>query len=158
MGKQIQIQPIGLVRSENGVFTIEIESKFREGLKSIEGFTHLQIVWWGNLYDKPSYRSHLVAKKPYKKGPDSIGVFATRSPVRPNPVLISTIYVERIDMENGIIYTPYIDADDYTPVLDIKTYHPSERVKDCQVPEWCNHWPKWYEDAGEFDWGAEFNF
>jgi tRNA (adenine37-N6)-methyltransferase len=158
MENTIQIKPIGRVSTANNQFSIQIEKEFLPALINMEGFSHLQIVWWGHLYDSPQSRAHLVSKKPYKKGPDQIGVFATRSPVRPNPILITTIYVQSIDYYKGIIYTPYIDAENGTPVLDIKPYHLSERVKECNVPEWCSHWPEWDEDAAAFNWQNEFNF
>ncbi len=96
--------------------------------------------------------------KPYKKGPENVGIFATRSPIRPNPILLSTIEVSNIDFLQGHIYTPYIDAENGSIVLDIKPYNMSERVKNCTVPDWCKHWPQWYEDSALFDWNNEFNF
>jgi tRNA (adenine37-N6)-methyltransferase len=158
MENQLQIKPIGNVNAANYVFSIQLDKEYLSALINIEGFSHLQIVWWGNLYDSAKYRANLTSEKPYKKGPDKIGVFATRSPVRPNPILITTIAVQRIDYDKGMIYTPYIDAENGTPVLDIKPYHTSERIKDCKVPQWCEHWPKWYEDSATFNWQGEFNF
>jgi len=158
MEDKIHIQQIGVVKTDNHEFAIHLNSEYLSALMNIEGFSHLQIVWWGNLYDTPQNRANLISNKPYKKGPDKIGVFATRSPVRPNPILITTIEVQHIDYENGIIYTPYIDAENGTPVLDIKPYHLSERVKECKVPQWCENWPQWDEDAAKFDWQNEFNF
>lgn len=158
MENKIQINPVGIVKSGNNTFAIELNKKYIPALKAIEGFTHLQIVWWGHLYDKKDYRENLITKKPYKKGPETIGVFATRSPVRPNPILLTNISVQQIDYEKGIIYTPYIDAENGTPILDIKPYHLSERVKDCSVPEWCRHWPQWDEETETFNWQNEFNF
>lgn len=158
MENKYLIKPIGLVYAANNVYSIQLEKKYLSGLTNIEGFSHLQIVWWGHLYDNPEYRGNLTAKKPYKKGPERIGVFATRSPVRPNPILITNIFVQRIDHEKGIIYTPHIDAEPGTPVLDIKPYHLSERVRNCKVPQWCEHWPKWDEESGTFNWQNEFNF
>lgn len=158
MENTIQIHPIGRVNSSNNQFSIQLDKKFLPALTKIDGFSHLQIVWWGNLYDSPQARAHLVADKPYKSGPDVIGVFATRSPVRPNPILLTTIAVQHIDFEKGIIYTPYIDAEEGTPVLDIKPYHLSERIRECGVPEWCSHWPEWDEDTASFNWQNEFNF
>jgi tRNA (Thr-GGU) A37 N-methylase len=64
-----------------------------------------------------------------------------------------------MDHEKGIIYIPYIDAVDGTPIIDLKPYHPSiDRVRDVSVAKWCDHWPKWYEDSADFDWESEFNF
>jgi tRNA (adenine37-N6)-methyltransferase len=158
METKFQIKPIGVVNVTNHTFSIQLDKEFLPALINTEGFSHLQIIWWGNLYDKPEYRSNLTSEKPYKNGPNKIGVFATRSAVRPNPILITTIAVLKIDYAKGIIYTPYIDAENGTPVLDIKPYHTNERIKDCHVPQWCEHWPKWYEDSASFNWQNEFNF
>jgi len=158
MENTIQIKPIGRVSSANNQFAIQIEKEFLPALISLEGFTHIQVVWWGHLYDKTEERNRLVISKPYKKGPDQIGVFATRSEMRPNPILITTVPVAGIDFENGIIHLYFIDAIDGTMVLDIKPYHKTERVKNCNVPKWCSHWPQWFEEAGTFNWQNEFNF
>lgn len=158
MDNKIQIKTIGFVNTNQGIFSIQLDKEFLPALTNIDGFSHLQIIWWGHLYDSEKYRAYTTADNPYKKGPDKVGVFATRSPVRPNPVLITTIAVLKIDYEKGIIYTPYIDAENGTPVLDIKPYHMNERIKDCKVPQWCEHWPKWYEDSASFNWQNEFNF
>ncbi len=158
MESNLRIKPIGKVNVINNNFIIQIEKEFVPALTSIDGFSHLQIVWWGNLYDSVASRAQLISDKPYKKGPDKIGIFATRSPVRPNPILITTITVSQIDYEKGIIHTPYIDAEPGTPILDIKPYHLNERVKNCKVPKWCEHWPQWNEDSATFNWQNEFNF
>ncbi len=158
MGTPIYINPIGSVVVEKDTYCILIDEEYRPGLKHIEGFTHLQVIWWGNLFDQPEHRKRLIINKPYKKGPDKIGVFATHSPTRPNPVLITTIFVLEIHQEKGLIYTPYIDAEQDSPVLDIKPYHLSERVRECAVPTWCKQWPEWYEDSGAFNWHNEFNY
>jgi tRNA (Thr-GGU) A37 N-methylase len=54
-----------------------------------------------------------------------MGIFATRSPVRPNPILITSCKIKDIYKEEGIILIPNIDAEDGTPLLDIKPYIPS---------------------------------
>jgi tRNA (Thr-GGU) A37 N-methylase len=87
------------------------------------------------------------------------GIFATRSDYRPNPVGLSVCSVKNIDIKKGIVGLYYIDAEDDSPVIDIKPYHPGvDRVKNVGTPAWCDHWPKWYEDLGNFDWAGEFNF
>jgi tRNA (adenine37-N6)-methyltransferase len=158
MDAKFQIKPIGKVNSGDSGYTIQLDSEYLPALTAIEGFSHLQIVWWGHLCDTPEYRAYYVMDKPYKKGPEKIGTFATRSPVRPNPILISTVSVLYIDRGKGIITIPYIDAENGSPVLDIKPYHASERIRECQVPAWCGHWPKWLEDSAAFNWQNEFNF
>ena len=155
--KEITLKPVGFVKSVNNSFEIHISDKWKPALKELDGFSHIQVVWWCHLLDSEKYRSITVADKPYKKGPDKIGIFATRSPVRPNPIAISNVAVLSINHKKGIIQIPYIDAENETPVIDIKPYHPAtERIKNVKVPEWCAHWPKWYEDSATFDWQSEF--
>ena len=158
MKDAIKINAIGSIHFEEGRYHIKVKSEYKKGLMSIDGFSHLQIVWWGNLFDEPKHRNQLLVERPYKTGPEMVGVFATRSQFRPNPILITTIFVESIDFDKGIIYTPYIDAENNTPVLDIKPYHLYERVEKCSVPDWCKHWPSSYEKSAYFDWEHEFNF
>ena len=158
MKSSTQLNFIGSIHSENGRFHIKLKDEFKKGLTNIEGFSHLQIVWWGNLADAPEHRNQLVIEQPYETSPEKVGVFATRSQFRPNPILTTIIFVEEIDFDNGTISAPYIDAVDNTPLLDIKPYHLSERVENCNVPQWCEHWPSSYEESASFDWGNEFNF
>lgn len=88
-----------------------------------------------------------------------MGIFATRSPVRPNPIALSTAEIIGIDYQNGIVQIAYIDANDNTPLLDIKPYTPSlDRVETPGVPAWCSHWPQSLEESASFAWENEFNF
>lgn len=153
-----ELKRIGSIKSNNDLYIIEIDKKYHSALNSLEGFSHLQVLWWGHLCDIPEYRSILSISKPYTKGPENVGIFATRSPMRPNPILLSTIEVSNIDLQYGCIYTPFMDAEIGSIVLDIKPYHMSDRVKNCAVPDWCKHWPQWHEDSALFNWNNEFNF
>ena len=159
MKTQFDLQSIGQVIANQGTAVIEIEPQFRSGLTNIEGFEYLQVVWWGHLFDSPAHRdASLLIDQPYKHSPEQLGVFATRSQIRPNPILISTIQVLGIDNETGKITTPYLDAEVGSQILDLKPYHLMERVDQCIVPAWCAHWPASYEKAADFDWPNEFNF
>ena len=99
MENTIQTKPIGIINVQQGMYSIQLDEAYRSGLTNINGFSHLQIVWWGHLFDKAEHRKVMINKKPYKKSPAELGVFATRSQFRPNPILITTIYVEKIDLE-----------------------------------------------------------
>ena len=157
--KDFQVRAIGKVNvNEKGMF-IELEQKYVPALKALDGFSHLNVIWWFSDFDSADARNILEAPKPYKKGPDAMGIFATRSPVRPNPIALSTAQVISIDYESGIIQVAYIDANNGTPVLDIKPYTPSlDRVEKPGVPAWCKHWPASTEQSGNFNWENEFNF
>lgn len=159
MSSEIKLNPVGRIEIEGSHQYVSIKSKYRKALKELEGFSHINIIWWGNQSDSPDHRNTLIVKKPYKKSPDSVGIFATRSEIRPNPVLITTAVVISVDLEEGIIVLPWIDAEKGSPVIDIKPYQPcSDRVKDVRLPVWCSEWPQWYEDSATFDWASVFNF
>ena len=101
----------------------------------------------------------MQTRQPYNGAPELMGAFATRSPARPNPIAMTASEVINIDLANGIIRIAFIDADDDTPVLDIKPYTPSfDRVEAPGVPAWSRGWPKSTEASGNFDWGQVFNF
>ena len=154
-----ELKGIGKVVQSGEGFRIIIEPEYRDAMTGLEGFSWLNIIWWANQLDSEEMRSILVSEKPYTKGPEKIGIFATRSPLRPNPIAVTPVYISRIDFDGGILYTPYIDAEDGTPVLDIKPYHGcTDRVESWQVPSWCAHWPETVEASAEFPWEEEFNF
>ncbi|MDD5556669.1 MAG: SAM-dependent methyltransferase [bacterium] len=154
--KEFRVSPIGFVRADENGFRLEVEEEYRAGLEGLEGFSHVDVLWWCHLLDDAGPRSAVRSERPYRKGPATLGVFATRSPARPNPIAVSVAPVLGIDRAAGVVHIPWIDAEDGTPIVDLKPYHPSiERVRDAAVPEWCGHWPKWYEDSADFDWGAE---
>ena len=159
MASEIKLKPVGSIEIDGSRHYVLIKSKYRKALKELEGFGHIIIIWWGNRSDSPEHRDALLVKKPYKNAPDTIGIFATRSEIRPNPVLITTAVVTSIDFDKGIIGLPWIDAEKGSPVIDIKPYQPcSDRVKNASLPVWCSKWPQWYEDSASFDWALVFNF
>ena len=155
--REFTISPIGKIAVNDEDFKLLIDEPFRPALLELDAFSHINVVWWCHLLDSPDYRSMTVSHTPYRDAPDEIGIFATRSPVRPNPVALTTVMVLAIDHDAGAITVPYIDAEDGTPIIDIKPYHPSiDRVRDVRMPEWCAGWPQWYEDSATFDWDAVF--
>lgn len=157
--KNILLNPIGKIKlCEDGVF-IELNKEYIPALKELAGFSHLDVIWWFDKCDNDESRSILEEESPYKKGPSVLGIFATRSPFRPNPIALSVVQVIYIDYENGRIQIAYIDANDGTPIIDLKPYTPSlDRVENPKVPKWCRHWPVSLEKSGEFSWEDEFNF
>lgn len=78
-----------------------------------------------------------------------MGVFASRAPMRPNPIALSTVKIKTVDMEKGRIEIGNIDAFDGSPVLDLKAYIPCfARVEDPKTPSWVQGWPQWMPDEG----------
>lgn len=156
---EMKVHAIGKVEPAEDGFAIKVEDKYKDALTGIDGFSHLHILWWAHLVDESEYREITAVDKPYKQGPDKLGIYATRSPIRPNLIADTVIYVTRIDHDTGVIYTPYIDAEPGTPVLDIKIYIPCcDIVKNYSVPAWAEVFPGSLEESAEFDWESVFNF
>lgn len=151
-----EVYPIGKIRNnQNGTF-IEIEQKYIPAMEALDGFSHINVIWWFSDFDSKEARKKLNAPQPYKKAPATMGIFATRSPIRPNPIALTAVEIIHIDYQKGLIHIAYIDANDDTPVLDIKPYTPSlDRIETPSVPEWCNHWPKSVEQSTDFNWENE---
>ena len=155
----LKVFSIGTIRNQDGAVRVVLDKKFTDALAGLEDYSHVQILWWADQCDNEEERATVTIEKPYTKGPDKLGVFATHSPERPNPIAVSNVEIDHIDKKAGILWLYYIDAFDGTPVLDMKPYMPSlDRVENATVPKWCAHWPKSYEESASFDWEAEFNF
>jgi len=156
MKKTMEMTVIGSVSHKEG-FTVKLAKEFRPGLTGLDEFSHVVIVW---VFDKAAWDSRALVMPPaYQKLTHDIGTFATRSPFRPSPIAISTARILSADVKTGTLTLDWIDADDGTPVIDIKPYHPSEdMIRDIQMPQWCAHWPKCREESGDFDWESEFTF
>lgn len=155
----IKLFSIGKVQKNEGDTYIKLDKKFMDGIKGLNGYSYVQVIWWMDKCDNESDRTTIREQKPYVKGPGEIGVFALRSPERPNPIAVSNSYITYIDEENGVIGLAYIDADEGSTILDLKPYTPSiDRVENPITPEWCSHWPSSVEESGNFDWEKEFNF
>ena len=98
---------------------IEIYSEYQSALKNLELFEYIIVIYH---LDKVKKWNHTA--KPPASNPDyTFGLFATRSPNRPNPIGLATVKLEKV--EDGILYVSGVDAFDGTPVLDIKPYLPS---------------------------------
>jgi len=98
--------------------------EFEPGLKDIEGFSHLFVIW---VFDR-SEGCNLVGMPPSDDRPH--GVFATRSPRRPNPIGLTV--VELLGREGSVLRVRGIDMLEGTPILDIKPYLsnvPQERLR-----------------------------
>ena len=157
--EQFTVKSIGKIYVDDKGMRLVLDKEYIPALTNLKDFSYINVLWWFDQCDNSDSRSKLIEKSPYKNSPDMLGTFATRSPERPNPIALTCSYVTYIDSQNGIIGLAYIDAENGTPILDIKPYTPSlDRVENPSVPEWCYNWPKNVEESGDFDWSAVFNF
>ena len=116
--------PKGLGAKHEAEGVLEIKAEFVPGLTDIEGFSHLIVLW---EFDRSEGFS-LMGKPPSDDRPH--GVFATRSPRRPNPIGLTVI--ELLSREGPLLRVRGIDMLDGTPILDIKPYLsnvPPERLR-----------------------------
>ena len=153
------VKPIGTVRVDAGGMRIVLKEAYIPAMTNMAGFGHIHVLWWFSHADDARSRAKLTEQSPYKGSPGTLGTFATRAPERPNPIALTCVGVTYLDDKNGVIGVDFIDAEDGTPVLDIKPYTLSfDRVETPVVPQWCARWPQSVEASGDFDWGAVFNF
>jgi tRNA-Thr(GGU) m(6)t(6)A37 methyltransferase TsaA len=106
--------PRGLGAKHQAEGALKILPEFAPGLTDIEGFSHLIVLW---EFDR-SEGFDLVAHPPSDNR--THGVFATRSPFRPNPIALTT--VELLRREGAVLHVRGVDMLDGTPILDIKPY------------------------------------
>ncbi len=134
--------PYQPVEEDNGEFKIILNPEYEEGLHKLNRFKYIYVLYFIN---KVSKKPELTIKPSWlgSFAPESgIGLFASRSPVRPNPIGLSIVRIKKI--EENIIYTSGLDVFDGTPVLDIKPY-----IKDLDTKEDANH--GWLDDVKDKD-------
>lgn len=99
--------------------SIEIDTSFRPGLQRLDAYSHLIVLTW---FDRS--QRNLIVQKP-AHAPEPRGVFALRSPVRPNPIGLHIVRLLALDIDAGLLTLDAIDALDGTPVIDLKPYFAS---------------------------------
>jgi tRNA-Thr(GGU) m(6)t(6)A37 methyltransferase TsaA len=140
---EIKYKPIGVIHSPfkepkgtpiqpaaakgiNGI--VEIFPEYAEGLKDIEGFSYIILLYHFHL----SRGSALIAK-PYMDN-ETHGVFAMRGPSRPNTIGISVVRIVRI--EENMLHIQDVDIVEGTPLLDIKPYIPEFDIREVERIGW----------------------
>ncbi len=106
-------------RARGGGATLEIDPLYRAGLEGLESFSHVAILTWLDLAPR-----NIILQKP-RHAAVAKGVFALRSPVRPNPVGLHIAGIVAFDAAAGRITLDAIDVLDGTPVIDLKPYFAS---------------------------------
>lgn len=115
----------GLAPSLRSRVVFEPEYRNPDALRGIEGFSHLWLVWEFSGFAGSEWSP--TVRPPRLGGNERVGVFATRSPHRPNPIGLSCVKLERIDFEcadGPVLVVSGADMMDGTPVFDVKPYLP----------------------------------
>lgn len=147
---EIKLTPIGIVKNnvteskreewQKVISEIIINDNLTEALSGIEEFSHLIILYWMHKLAPSEYTVTRVHPKGDQNLP-LVGVFASRSPARPNPIGVTT--VKLLEVRNNVLKVVGLDAIDGTPVIDIKPFiHQHDQPSDCKIPGWLHpdHW------------------
>ncbi|NVB42324.1 tRNA (N6-threonylcarbamoyladenosine(37)-N6)-methyltransferase TrmO [Pseudenhygromyxa sp. WMMC2535] len=149
----IGIDPVGVVRSPwpekfgvprqsglalaESVIVFDRERIPAEALRGLEGVSHIWVIAWMHAVVEEGWRP--TVRPPRLGGAARLGVFATRSPHRPNPISLSL--VELLVVEDDRLYVSGCDLVDHTPVLDIKPYLPWAESRPDAHCEWAREPP-----------------
>lgn len=115
----------GLVDALEGKIVFEPLYRVADALRGLEGFSHLWLIWDFSEAHRDGWSP--TVRPPRLGGNQRMGVFATRSPFRPNPIGLSCVEISRIDLhtpDGPVIYIKGADLMDGTPIYDIKPYLP----------------------------------
>jgi tRNA-Thr(GGU) m(6)t(6)A37 methyltransferase TsaA len=136
------LEPVGFVRTEavgkevrdkHVVSRIVFREELIEALEGLEEFSHLFVLFW--LHGMSDDDKKIRKVHPRGRGDmPLLGIFATRTPHRPNPIGLTRVKLLKI--EGNVITVQGLDAYDGTPVLDIKPFDSWDTTEDFRVPEW----------------------
>ena len=146
---EICLNPIGIVYTEatgnevkdkNAISKIIIRKKYEKSLEGLEEFSHLFVLFW--LHQITNQDRKVIKVRPLgRKNLELVGIFATRTPHRPNPIGLTC--VKLMNIKNNVLTVQGLDAYNETPVLDIKPFDSWDTTKEVQVPKW---WRKLKEE------------
>jgi len=140
--QEIILKPIGFVktiaigdevRDKTRTSQLVISKELTDALDGIDGFSHLFVLFW--LHRTSTKQRKLLKVHPRRrKDLPLLGIFATRTMTRPNPVGLTL--VELVKVEDNILTVRGLDAFNGTPVLDIKPFDSWDTAETAKVPEW----------------------
>jgi tRNA-Thr(GGU) m(6)t(6)A37 methyltransferase TsaA len=142
------VQSIGTVRcpvnemSQGGWSKVDseihLDAAYAGGLKGLEGFSHVIVVFLLDRAQGFDFGKHLLRRPRDMEDMHKVGVFAWRTKYRPNPIGVTAVMLRGI--EGNVVKVRGLDALDGTPVLDVKPYIPQfDRIDDVKLPEWVPH-------------------
>ena len=144
MADETRCQPIGWVRNsieepimygwEEVVSDILIKEELSEALDGLEGYSHVMVLFWMHYVGQDKRSLKKVHPRDRLDLPE-VGIFATRTQYRPNPIGLTT--VKLIRRSANVLRVVGLDAVDGTPILDIKPFSPRwDPAENCTTPPW----------------------
>lgn len=114
----------GLVRELTGRIVFEPEYRSKDAVKGLDGYDYIWLLWQFEGTERATWSA--TVKPPRLGGNEHVGVFATRSPFRPNNIGLSSVHLDKVELteEGPILHVSGIDLRNHTPIYDIKPYLP----------------------------------
>jgi len=112
----LESAPYQPVDTDDQEFYLQLNSEYVAGLKDLDSFTYIYVLYF---IDRLKTTAKMEVAPPWAAG-QKVGLFASRSPVRPNPIGLSVVRIKEI--RGNRVYTSGLDVFDDTPLLDIKPY------------------------------------
>ncbi|MBN1657101.1 MAG: tRNA (N6-threonylcarbamoyladenosine(37)-N6)-methyltransferase TrmO [Anaerolineae bacterium] len=112
---------------------VEVDLAWAGALDGLDGFSHVWLLWWLDAYDAPpgTLRVHPEGREEVPL----VGLFATRSPRRPNPLAMTAVRL--VELDGRRLRVRGLDARQGTPILDIKPYiRRGDLIPEATMPEW----------------------
>ena len=131
------LKQIGVVRKDEAGLRLELEKRYQPLFLGLERYSHLNVLWWCSGNDSEEARAVTMVHPNHNLELPLQGVFATRSPMRPNPIALTNARIEKLDAENCVIWLDKLDARDGSPVVDVKPYVPRlDSINAAVAPTW----------------------
>jgi len=131
----ICMNPVGVVKKQGSLAWLEIYPEYAPALTGLQEFSHLWVFYWFHGNDNPEERRTLQVHPRRDPANPLTGVFACRAPVRPN--LIGFTACRIIKVEGKVVEVADLDAQDGSPILDLKPYIPGgDAIPEAVTPEW----------------------
>ena len=148
---RIRLEPVGMVKNEfvetvpdgweSTLSQIAVAEKWAPALDGLEGFSHLIILFWLNRIPRRRISLHIHPEA--RQDLPLVGLFATHTPFRPNPIGLQV--VELVSRKGNMLTVHGLDALNDSPVLDIKPYLPrGDAIAEARIPGWLQK--LWSED------------
>ncbi|MFA5364099.1 MAG: tRNA (N6-threonylcarbamoyladenosine(37)-N6)-methyltransferase TrmO [Candidatus Bathyarchaeia archaeon] len=140
--EELCLVPVGFVKTSavgkevndrNVVSQIVLDDQYLEAVDGVEEFSHLFVLFWFNQLSEQDPKPRKVHPCGRSDMP-LVGVFATRAPIRPNPIGLTV--VKLLKKQGTTLTVQGLDAFDGTPVLDIKPFDTADSLEDFKVADW----------------------
>lgn len=135
MLSEFKVVKIGTIVNRENECRLEVDPRYQDAFLGLEQFSHIDVFYWLDSNDNDAGRAVLRVHPRGDRANPLTGVFATRSPLRPNLLAVTRCRI--LAIEGCDITIDAIDARDGSPLIDIKAYIPhSDDDEDIRIPDW----------------------